>query len=455
MGRAVLMIAFHFPPAAMGSGHLRALGFARYLPEFGWDPIVLSARALAYPRTAPVAAGVIPEGCEVYRTLALDARRHLGIGGKYPGFLAQPDRWASWWPTAVAQGLRLIHRHRVQAIWSTYPIMTAHCIARTLSGITKLPWIADFRDPVTSSVEAQNPFSVSSQQRWERRVLRDAKQTVFTTPGAMRDCAERHPEAGRGGRLAVIGNGFDEAAFVDLPRVAPRMGGRPLTLLHSGLLYPEGRDPLPFFHALARLKIAGVMGPSVLKVVLRASGWEARYQRDIDRLGIADLVSLAPPVGNGEALAEQAAADGLLLFQGSKFDRQIPAKAYEYLRIGRPVFALTGPDGDTASLLRDVDGAVMAPMEDVAAIVQQFSEFVLALREGRAPRTSPEVASRYSRREGTALLAGLLDRALQLNPSGGGGFRRPSPTRQLAPIHPSNPEPSDAASGRREHELEP
>ena len=63
MGRAVLVIAFHFPPAAMGSGHLRTLGFARYLPEFGWDPIVLSAMALAYPRTAPVAAGVIPEGC--------------------------------------------------------------------------------------------------------------------------------------------------------------------------------------------------------------------------------------------------------------------------------------------------------------------------------------------------------------------------------------------------------
>jgi len=409
MGRAVLVIAFHFPPAAMGSGHLRTLGFARYLPEFGWDPIVLSAMALAYPRTAPVAAGVIPEGCEVHRALALDARRHFGIGGKYPGFLAQPDRWISWWPAAVSQGLRLIRRHQARAIWSTYPIMTAHCIARTLSGITKLPWIADFRDPVTSSVEAQNPFSVASQQRWERRVLRDAKRTVFTTPGAMRDYAERYPEAGRGGRLSVIGNGYDETVFVDLPRVPPPMDGRPLVLLHSGLLYPEGRDPVPFFNALARLKTAGLVGPALLKVVLRASGWEGRYQRDIDSLGIADIVSLAPPVGNREALVEQATADGLLLFQGSRFDRQIPAKVYEYLRIGRPVLALVGPDGDTASVLRDVGGAVIAPAGDVAAITQHLSGFVLALRDGQAPRTRPEVVSRYSRRGGTALLAGLLD----------------------------------------------
>jgi hypothetical protein len=73
MGRAVLMIAFHFPPAAMSSGHLRTLAFARYLPDSGWDPIVLSARALAYPQTAPVRPDTIPDGCVVRRTVALAA----------------------------------------------------------------------------------------------------------------------------------------------------------------------------------------------------------------------------------------------------------------------------------------------------------------------------------------------------------------------------------------------
>ena len=410
MGRSVLMVAFHFPPAAMGSGHLRTLGFARHLPEFGWNPIVLSAKASAYPRTAPIAADIVPQGCVIHRALAFDARRHFGINGKYPGFLAQPDRWASWWPAAVAQGLRQIRRHKVSAIWSTYPIMTAHCIARTLSDITKLPWIADFRDPVSSSVEAENPFSVASQQRWERRVLHSAAQAVFTTSGALRDYAERYPKAARGGRLSVIGNGYEEEAFIDLPANPPPLDGRPLMLLHSGLLYPEGRDPAPFFNALARLKAAGLAGPEQFKVVLRASGWEERYQREIDRLGIADIVILAPPVSNREALVEQAAADGLLLFQGSRFDRQIPAKVYEYLRIARPIFALVGSCGDTASVLRDTGGAVVAPSEDVAVIAQDLSEFVLALREERAPRVPPQLVARYSRREGAASLAGLLSR---------------------------------------------
>ena len=91
------------------------------------------------------------------------------------------------------QGLRLIRRHRISAIWSTYPIMSAHCIASTLSRLTGLPWIADFRDPVGSSVEAGNPYSVSSQKRSEQRVLARAQQVVFTTPGAMHGYAENYP----------------------------------------------------------------------------------------------------------------------------------------------------------------------------------------------------------------------------------------------------------------------
>ena len=404
------MIAFHFPPAAMGSGHLRTLGFARHLPAFGWDPVVLSARALAYPRTAPIAAQLIPEGCMTHRALAFDARRHFGIGGKYPGFLAQPDRWSSWWPAAVVQGMRLIRRHQVCAIWSTYPIMTAHCIARTLSRITGLPWVADFRDPVASSVEAENPYAVASQQRWERRVLQDASRVVVTTPGALRAFAGSYPAAHAEGRLAVIENGYDEIAFKGLPE-PPSQPGRPLVLVHSGLLYADGRNPAPFFAALARLQANGTLGAADVHVVLRASGSEATYTREIERLGLGEMVTLAPPASNREALEEQARADALLLFQGPRFDRQIPAKLYEYLRIGRPIFALVGEHGDTAAVLRSTDSAEPVPIDDVDAIATRLPAFVRAVREGRAPVARRQAVMGYARSAGAARLAGMLDGA--------------------------------------------
>lgn len=407
--KTVLMVAYHFPPAAIGSGQLRTLGFVKYLPSLGWNPVVLSANARAYPRIDATSEELIPQSCLVYRAFALDARRHFGIRGKYPDFLAQPDRWVSWWPAAVRQGLRLIRRYRIRAIWSTYPIMTAHCIAYTLSRLTGLPWIADFRDPVMSSVAGQSRLTVSTQMRWEHRVVSNATHSVFTTTGAMQSCAERYSQTYRDGRMTVISNGYDEAAFSALP--APRLyqTDRPLRLVHSGLLYRSGRDPIPFFMALAHLKSTGIVNAEYLQVTLRASGCEVEYAAEIKRLGLNDLVSLAAPIPYQEALAEQADADALLLFQGSQYDRQIPVKLYEYLRIGRPIFALVGENGDTATLLRDIGGTVIAPLDETSVIVRRFGKFIRALKKGQVPKADKSIVWKYSRSQTAVMLARLLD----------------------------------------------
>ena len=411
------MIAFHFPPAAMGSGHLRVLGFVKHLPALGWESTVLSAHVRAYPRTDTANEMLIPQDCRVQRVFALDARRHLGFLGKYPAILAQPDRWISWWPAAVWQGLRLIHKYKIRVIWSTYPIMTAHCIANTLSRLTDLPWIADFRDPVTNSVSIENRFAASSQSRLEKRVVTRATHSVFTTPGAMQFYAERYPQIYREGRMTVIPNGYDEEAFPLNTDTKVHPSGRPLKLLHSGLLYPHGRTPVPFFMALARLKASGVIAADRLQVTLRASGSEAHYAAEINRLDLDDLVTLAPPISHRQALTEQIGADAFLLFQGGEYDRQIPAKLYEYLRIGRPIFALIGEHGDTAAVLRDTGGAVIVPLDNASVIEAQLEVFIRALLEGNGPKANAKIVQKYSRKEGAVSFAGLLGKvSSQSNP---------------------------------------
>lgn len=408
MSKSVIMTGFHFPPSALSSGHLRMLAFTKYLPEFDWDPIVLSATPGAYELTNPSSVSSIPEKCRVYRAFSLDAKRHLAVLGRYPSFLALPDRWSSWWLAAVWNGLRLIKQNRAQAIWSTFPIMTAHCVAYTLNRMTGIPWVADFRDPVASSTAGKHSLAVRSQANWERRVLSRAARSVFTTPGALQLSAEHYPEAFQAGRLTVIANGYDEEAFSDLGS-PPARTGRPLVLLHSGLLYPQGRSPIPFFTALARLKESGEFTASALQVVLRASGSESAYAREIQRFGLGDIVTLAPSVGNREALLEQASADGLLLFQGSKFDLQIPAKVYEYLRIGRPILAMVGSNGDTAKLLRESGGAELVDADDVDAITASLRRYLEAIKGGCGPIPHAAAVARYSRRSGAQQLASLLD----------------------------------------------
>ncbi len=126
------MIAYHFPPLAGSSGIQRTLRFVQHLPKFGWEPLVLSADPRAYERTSDDLMVEVPDGIVVLRAFALDTARHLSIAGHYIGAMARPDRWVSWKLSAVKEGMRMIREFKPQAIWSTYPIATAHLIGAEL-----------------------------------------------------------------------------------------------------------------------------------------------------------------------------------------------------------------------------------------------------------------------------------------------------------------------------------
>jgi len=403
-----LLIAFHFPPMRASGTH-RTLGFCRHLPEFGWRPLVLTATADAWPDVSDDDLSLLPPDLRVERAPAFDASRRLSLAGRYPAVVAMPDRWWSWWPAAVRAGLGLIGEHRPSLIWSTSPIPTAHLIAARLQRHSGLPWVADFRDPM-----AQADWPSSALHRrilgWvERRTVESARRVVLTTERARADYMARYPRL-PDGHWRVIANGYHEEWFAEAERnLPPRDPARPLTLLHSGVLYRDERDPRPFLHALAGLLAAGKVTRDGLCVVLRATGEDGHYRRLVKSLGLSDVVRVSPGLPYREALREMLAADGLLLFQGAGCHYQIPAKWYEYLRARRPVFACVDPCGDTAAELREAGVDTLVPLHDQAAIEEALPAYLRRLREGRGVIASPQAVESRSRRARSAELAALFD----------------------------------------------
>ena len=410
--KRVLIVAFHFPPVRVSSGIQRTLKFCTYLREHGWSPLVLTIDPRAYPMTSADQLKEVPDDIVVERAFGLDTARQLSIGGKYLRWMAQPDRWISWWPAAVWTGMRMVRQYRPAALMSTFPIATAHRIALSLQRRSGLPWIADFRDSMTEPGYPRDALTWKVQRRLEERVVDKCATAVFTTSLTRQMYAERYPGYDAA-KWAVIENGYDEenfAAAEDGIEAAPLGAPGQITLVHSGVLYPKERDPRPFFAALASLKRAGRIAAPNVQVVLRATGSDGLYAPMLAELDITDIVRLEPVVAYRDALREMLRADALLLFQGSVCNHQIPAKIYEYYRAGRPIFGLVDPGGISASMLRDADVADIADIASAEQIAERLLELLAALHDGRRAGVSRELAARHSRRSRSAELATLLDR---------------------------------------------
>lgn len=407
----LLMLAYHYPPVRGSSGIQRTLKFSTYLRGQGWEPMVLTVTPRAFEQVSEDQLGEIPTGLQVVRAFALNTARHLAWRGRYPGWLAQPDRWVSWWPAGVWRGLQMIRRERPVALMSTYPIATAHLIALTLQRLSGLPWIADCRDSMTEPGYPVDDLTWRSNRWLERAMVARATRVVFTTEGTRQMYAQRYPEV-PASRWAVIENGFDEENFCAAEQgFTPRSlapGGK-ITLLHSGILYPQERDPRPFFSALRALKVSAAISARTLRVVLRASGSEDAYRAMLQDYGITDLVELAPAIGYRAALQEMLCADGLLIFQASMCNHQIPAKLYEYFRAGRPILALTDSQGNTAAAMRQAGVSAIVDITDAKDIERGLRLFMAGLQNGSLKGVPAAVAQAHSRRARTTELAQLLD----------------------------------------------
>lgn len=409
--KKVLMVAFHYPPMRGSSGIQRTLKFSRYLPEWGWQPVVLSAHPRAYSNPGNDQMDEIPADVTVCRAFALDTARHLSMRGRYAGMMALPDRWVSWLLGAVPAGLRLIRSHRPQVLWSTYPIATAHLIAYVLQRLSGLPWVADLRDPMTDVGYPENPLTRKVYLWIERRTIERCTVAVCTTPGAIATYRQRFPHLPPE-RFRLVENGYDEENFLDAQQhgcgAAASVAG-PLVLLHSGVIYPSERDPAPLFAAMVRLRRRGLIDPGTLKLVLRATGHDAFLAGLLATHGLDDMVTIAPHQPYRAALAEMLSVDALLVLQASNCNHQIPAKLYEYLRAGRPILALTDADGDTAATLRAAGIDTIAALDSVEDIMQALVRFLSLVREGTAPLPPSAIVAAHSRHARSALLAQLLD----------------------------------------------
>lgn len=406
----VLMLALQFPPHSQSTGRLRSVGFVRHLPAFGWLPVVVTARESAFSDGDPKTLAEIPSGARIIRAFGVDIARAIAVKGKYPRWIATPDRWNTWAVGSAIAAVEAVKLQRVDAIWATFPVPSALFAALVLQRWTGLPMVVDLRDPIVYETWPESRWDRRVYSWLERRVVHAASAVVLTTPRAVDMYRQRYRNLPPD-RFCEIANGVDELVEYSCKKgVAQVVDDNGITLLHSGLMEVPDRDPRAFFAALRLLLDRRALPQRPLKIVLRASGRDGEFRAAADALGVGKLLALEPRLSHEEAVAEFQTASALLLFQGSACNRQIPAKAYEYLASRRPIIGLLDPQGDTHALVSGKWGIpYCADMSDSEAIAAMLQRFFADLDKGTVNIPSASLAQSYSRRSQAGQLARLLD----------------------------------------------
>jgi glycosyltransferase involved in cell wall biosynthesis len=428
--KTVALLAYHFPPLG-GAGVQRSLKFARYLPEHGYRPLVITGPGRADGRWTPADETLLAELPDV-RVVRVPGPEPVPPGrwrGRAERWLGAAAAWDRWWVEGAGE---LVARHAREAdvvLASMSPFQSA-AAARAAAAAGR-PWVADLRDPWALDEMTIYP-SRAHRRAALRRMGRDlsaAAAIIANTPDAARAIATAFP--GLAGRpLEAIPNGYDAADFAGPDPSRPDSRFR---VVHAGYLHTGlGRSG----HGAARRLLGGAIADvdilarshvHLVAALERVAAEDPGLAATIE-LHLAGVVSPADREALGTAVAvcehgylEHSRSVGLMRSADLLFlpmhdvawghrARIVPGKTYEYLASGRPILAAV-PDGDARDLLARAPQAHLCRPTDVVAMAEIIRCEAAARRLGGPAPTMllPDLLARYERRRLAGRLAAVLD----------------------------------------------
>ena len=423
--KKALIITYGFPPRETMSS-VRLAGLAKYLPEFGWEPIILT---ILLPGKPNFQFKVIQTPYKnifniIKKKLHLNPEKsfieQIGISpairrGKssfilntinfISGVIAYPDQYKYWYSPAIKAASELLEGEKIDILSSSSPPVTTHIIAKDLKIKYNIPWIADLRDLWT-----QNPYyKFGFIRKWferklEIRTLIHADSLITTSKPWAGKLSSLHKKK----IIYVITNGFDSEEMKELPLT------KKFTITYAGQLYDGKRDPSLLFKAIYDLINDQIINSKILKV--RFFGpFEYWLEKKIKKFGLENIVSQHGVVVRKIALTKQRESQVLLLINWNDPRERgtYTGKLFEYLGAKRPILAIGGPKGIVSELLEETTAGIHASSLDFMKkiLAKWFAEYKKTGKVAYKGRN--DKVQKYSHREMARKFAQVLEEAIK------------------------------------------
>lgn len=364
----VLLIAYHFPPDSEIGG-ARPYRFYKYLKRLGYECHVITAARQAEDAAEDVEYVADPQDGKYRKGLARQLER---AGRKLLWGTTLKPRWTL---SALKAGRSFLKQRDNQqiVILSSAPPAATHLVAMGLVAFTDLKWIADFRDPVTPLPGALTSLQGSILRSIVRLVMKRADFALANTDAMQRAWSHRY--LGIEKKSLTLWNGFDaedEIATYALPQRDRKV------LSHVGELY-GGRNIRAILHGVARLLEGNRLqqGSILVRQIGVANKEELPDSEFLQKAQTEGWFRNNELVSPKEARSLALESDGLLLIQPQS-TVQVPAKLFEYLRVGRPILAYVVRHSPTMRILQQagVPFECIFPEDSPEQVEQRLLSFI-------------------------------------------------------------------------------
>lgn len=420
--KRVIIFTYYFPPAG-GVAVQRFLKFSKYLPEFGWEPIIITVANGSYPYYDESLLKELSPDLRVYRTDTFEpfelynllrgkkgkSMPVVAVGGQQKKSFFKsateyiranffiPDARKGWKPYAIKQAEALIQQEKIDAIITTGPPHSTHLIGLALKQKYGIKWIADFRDPWTKIFSNQflprTNATIEKDKALETSVLQHADFVTVISPGMQ---AEFEPHTKT---IATIFNGYDESDF----STAPIKTSQKFTIRYVGNLM-SSQNCEALWPILANYK-----NDIQIELIGRT---DEPVKESITQAGLNDCVRYLPFVDHKAAVQLMQEASLLLFVIPNVEDNKLilTGKLFEYLAACTNVLSIGPIDGNAAAILQACGREVMIDYADKTLMRSQVDKAINEFKDtGKAKVYANHIHEQFTRKNQTKLLAEKLN----------------------------------------------
>jgi hypothetical protein len=412
----VLVVAYYFPPIGL-SGVQRTLKFVKYLPEFGWQPTIITSGNIAYfahdtsllKEIKPNTKIIRIEGNEPnsklknYGTIQYPREKIRKLFNRISQTFYLPDNKKSWSINAKEAVEQELNSERYDIVFITAPPFSAFSEIVKLKAKFEIPFVFDYRDLWFESYFSFYPTPMHKKyiNELEYATVRNADLVTVTNRNIKEKLIKNYPYLNHS-RVEIISHGYDQEDFDCAPTA--KKNTNKLLFVHSGN-FIEYTTPKYLLKSLVELK---QMHPDVFgDIEIHLVGiLDKSNKKRIKKYGLDEVVKVFGYLEHSEVISKIKGADVLwfMISERKNIDAILPGKVFEYVGARKPIFANI-PQGAAENVLEEYKGSYITSPYNIKEIVEKIVEIHSDYKKNNFPKIDLDYVEMHDRKLLTELLA--------------------------------------------------